>query len=148
MAHFAELNENNVVIRVLTGCNKDIAENGGEQSEQAAAYFQSYTPLSPNGVKYVQTSYNNNFRGKFAGVGMIYKQDIDKFITPQPYDSWTLDSDGIWQTPIAYPTIIGYDNNTKPYYITWDETNQNWMAKDLNNIDFVWNTSTLSWDTY
>jgi len=146
MAHFAELDENNVVIRVLTGCNQDIAENGGEQSEQAALYFQSYTPLSPNGVKYVQTSYNNNFRGKFAGVGMIYKSDIDKFISPQPHASWTLDENGVWQAPVTPPTLL-LDSNNKFYNLVWNEPNQKWLATDSNNDSFEWNTSTLSWDS-
>lgn len=145
MAHFAEIDENNVVIRVLTACNQDIANNGGELSEQAAAYFQSYTPLSSNGVRYIQTSYNHNFRGRFAGVGMIYKQDIDKFIIPQPFASWSLDENGVWQAPIATPTIL-FDSNNKLYSLGWDEVNQQWISKDSNNDSFKWNTSSLSWE--
>jgi hypothetical protein len=144
MAHFAEIDENNVVIRVLTACNQDIANNGGELSEQAATYFQSYTPLSSNGVKYIQTSYNHNFRGRFAGVGMIYKQEIDKFILPKPYASWTLDENGVWQAPVAVPTIL-LDSNNKFYNLIWDESNQKWISTDSNNTSFEWDTSTFSW---
>ena len=58
MAHYAELDINNKVIRVLTACNQDIATHGGELSEEAANYFGTYTPFSENGVKWIQTSYN------------------------------------------------------------------------------------------
>jgi hypothetical protein len=144
MAHFAELDINNTVIRVLTACNQDIANNGGELSEQAASYFQSYTPLSSNGVKYVQTSYNNNFRKKYAGVGMKYDSNLDMFITPQPYSSWTLDSNGDWLAPVTYPTIITYGEN-KAYIIDWDENNLRWTAKDQENNNFTWNSNTSTW---
>lgn len=144
MAHFAELDINNIVIRVLTACNQDIANNGGELSEQAATYFQSYTPLSSNGVKYIQTSYNHNFRGRFAGVGMIYKQDIDKFIISKPFASWSLDENGVWKAPVAAPTIL-LDSNNKFYNLIWDETDQKWISTDSNNTSFEWDTSTFSW---
>jgi hypothetical protein len=55
MAHFAELDENNVVLRIVVACNQDIANNGGEQSEQAAEHFKTVLPFSSNGVKWVQT---------------------------------------------------------------------------------------------
>jgi len=144
MAHFAELDINNIVIRVLTACNQDIANNGGELSEQAAIHFQSLNNFSPNGVKWVQTSYNNNFRKKYAGVGMKYDSNLDMFIIQQPYPSWTLDSSGDWLSPVVYPTIITYGEN-KPYIINWDENNLRWIAKNQENNDFIWDLNTLSW---
>jgi hypothetical protein len=144
MAHFAELDINNVVIRVLTACNQDIANNGGELSEQAALHFQSLNNFSPNGAKYVQTSYNNNFRKKYAGIGMKYDSNLDMFITPQPYSSWTLDSNGDWLAPVTYPTIITYGEN-KAYIIDWDENNLRWTAKDQENNNFTWNSNTSTW---
>jgi hypothetical protein len=132
MAHFAELDSNNKVLRVLTACNQDIANNGGELSEQAANYFGTYTPFSENGVKWVQTSYNNNFRKKFAGIGYTYDQVKDKFIAPQNFPSWSLDSNDNWQAPIQDPS-----NNLK-YYI-WNEeayqadNTKGWILE--NNID-------------
>jgi hypothetical protein len=146
MAHFAELDINNKVIRVLTACNQDIANNGGELSEQAASYFQSYTPLSSNGVKYVQTSYNNKFRKKYAGIGMTYDSNLDMFIIQQPYSSWTLNSNGDWLAPITYPTIITYGEN-KAYIIDWDENNLRWTAKDQENNNFTWNSNTSTWSS-
>jgi hypothetical protein len=120
MAHFAEIDFNNKVLRVVVACNQDIANNGGELSEQAAEHFKTVCPLSENGIKWVQTSYNNNFRKKYAGRGYIYDSIKDKFISPQPYPSWTLDSNDDWISPIPYP-----NNEDKSLY-KWNETNQSW----------------------
>lgn len=103
MAHFAELNSENKVLRVVVACNQDIANNGGEQSEQAAEHFKTVCPLSENGVKWVQTSYNNNFRKCFAGKEFYYDPIKDKFIRIQPAASWSLDSNDDWQPPIPRP---------------------------------------------
>jgi hypothetical protein len=80
MAHFAEIDSNNKVIRILVACNQDIANNGGELSEQAAKHFEIIAPLSPNGIKWIQTSYNHNFRKQYAGEGDTYDQVKDIFI--------------------------------------------------------------------
>jgi hypothetical protein len=146
MAHFAELDINNKVLRVVVACNQDIANNGGEQSEQAAEHFKTVCPFSSNGVKWVQTSYNNNFRKKYAGIGDTFDPVKNKFITQQPFASWSLDSNDDWQAPVAYPTVTTYGDNVD-YYIYWDEDNLRWLAKNrLKNPDtFVWSPETLSW---
>ena len=126
MAHFAELDSNNKVLRVVVGCNQDVAANGGDQSEQAAKHFETTVPLSSNGVKWIQTSYNSNFRGIYAGKNCIYIPEIDKFISAKPYASWTLDSNYVWQPPIAKPTDASKD-------AVWDEVNQYWLDYDENN---------------
>jgi hypothetical protein len=118
MAHFAELDSNNKVLRVVVACNQDIANNGGEQSEQAANHFATVCPLSPEGVKWVQTSYNNNFRKQYAGTGSTYDPIKDKFILPQVYPSWSLDNNDDWQAPIPYP------KDGQAY--AWNEQNQSW----------------------
>ena len=120
MAHFAEIDLNNIVLRVNCACNQDIANNGGEQSEQAAQHFATVSPLSQNGVKWIQTSYNNNFRKQYAGKGYIYDSVKDIFIKPQPYPSWSLDANNDWQPPISYP-----QNNDNQYY-SWNENNKTW----------------------
>jgi hypothetical protein len=144
MAHFAELDINNIVIRVLTACNQDIANNGGELSEQAALHFQSLNNFSPNGVKWVQTSYNSNFRKTYASIGMKYNSNLDMFISQQPYSSWTLNSNGDWIAPVLYPTIIVNEQN-KRYFIDWDESNLRWTAKDQENNVYIWNSNTSTW---
>jgi len=144
MAHFAELNSNNIVIRVVVACNQDIANNGGEQSEQAAEHFKTVCPLSNEGVKWVQTSYNNNFRKQYAGINHTYDPIKDKFILPQPYPSWSLNINDDWQAPITYPTIL-LDSNNKYYTISWNENEQKWTGIDSQNNTFSWSTETLSW---
>jgi hypothetical protein len=120
MGHFAEIDSNNKVLRVNCACNQDIANNGGDQSEQAAQHFATVSPLSENGVKWVQTSYNNNFRKQYAGTGYTYDLIKDKFIKPQPFPSWSLDSNDDWQSPIPYPQ----NDNNQQYF--WNEDNKTW----------------------
>jgi len=144
MAHYAELDINNRVIRVLTACNQDIATHGGELSEEAANYFGTYTPFSENGVKWVQTSYNNNFRKQYAGIGSTFDSIKDKFIAIQTHPSWSLDANDDWQAPVAYPTVTTYGDNVR-YFISWDETGQRWIGKDRQKNEFIWIPSSLSW---
>jgi hypothetical protein len=144
MAHFAELDSNNKVLRVVVGCNVDIANNGGEQSEQAAEHFKTVCPLSENGIKWVQTSYNNNFRKQYAGINDTFDSIKNKFILLQPFASWSLDANDDWQAPIAYPTVTTYGDNIK-YFISWDEAGQRWLGKDNQNNEFLWIPETLSW---
>tara|TARA_R100001244_G_scaffold132252_2_gene107713 strand:- start:273 stop:722 length:450 start_codon:yes stop_codon:yes gene_type:complete len=148
MAHFAEIDKDNKVIRVVVGCNQDIADNGGELSDQAATHFKKACPLSSNGVSWVQTSYNDNFRKKFAGRTFTYDAAKDKFIEPQPFPSWSLDGNDDWKAPVTFPSVI---TDTEHIDITWDETNQKWLAKKLNSdgslIDIEWNPGTSSWTT-
>ena len=153
MGHFAEIDSNNVVIRVLKACNQDIANNGGEQSEQAGEHFGKIAGYSNNGVKWVQTSYNNNFRKQFAGIGYSYDSEKDKFIRPQPYPSWVLDENDNWKAPIAFPTITRTNKvinedpiEYQPYRIKWDDTNLKWTGTDENNNPVSWNPVTLSWE--
>jgi hypothetical protein len=145
MAHFAELDKDNKVLRIIVGCNIDIANNGGEQSLEAAEYFKKTCPLSENGVKWIQTSYNNNFRKQYAVRGMYYNENKDKFILSQPYSSWTLDSNDDWQAPIARPNIFTKPNSEEFIIlpIKWDEQNQRWLS---DNNQYVWNSSNNSWD--
>jgi len=144
MAHFAELDSNNIVLRVVKACNQDIANNGGEQSEQAAENFKKVCPFSLNGVKWLQTSYNNNFRKQYAGIGYTFDSTKNKFISPQPFASWSLDSNDDWKSPVAYPTVTTYGDNI-PYFITWDEAEIKWITEDKYKNKYEWSTGNLSW---
>lgn len=108
MAHWAEIDENNVVLRVTVGDNNDPAGDEG------------YQWLVDNlGGTWVKTSYNATIRKNFAGIGYTYDQSRDAFIPPQPYASWILDEDTcVWEAPVAYPT----DGAT---YV-WDEETTSW----------------------
>jgi len=148
MAHFAELDNNNKVIRVLVACNQDITNNGGEQSEQAATAFQNIARLSENGVKWVQTSYNNNFRKQFASVNCYYDQNKDKFILNQPFSSWSLDSNDDWQPPVERPSILIIDGTTEEVTrpLEWNEDKLTWSSfKD--SIKYYWNNTSNTWKT-
>ena len=120
MAHFAELDENNIVLRVLVFDDADVNANGGDQSQTAASFCETIVPFSETGVKWVQTSFNNNFRKQYASRGFTYNQTQNVFIKPQPFSSWSLDGNNDWQAPITYPTVTEEGDIT--YYIYWNET--------------------------
>jgi hypothetical protein len=116
MAHFATLNESNIVTRVEVINNDVILDGDGVEQEQLGIDF--LTSLYGAG-NYVQTSYNNNFRKQFAGIGHTYDAAKDKFISPQPFPSWFLDGYDDWQPPIARP------EDDKIY--SWDEEVGDWV---------------------
>ena len=123
MAHFAELDQNNIVKRVVVVGN-DIPANGGTLGENDMHVDgESWCINFFKGGIWKQTSYNHNFRKQYAGIGFTYDFAKDKFIAPQPYPSWSLDSNDDWQAPITRPTIIddGQDPVVWAYYIWWDE---------------------------
>lgn len=97
MSHWAEVDENNVVLRVLVGDNNDPAGDEG------------YTWLLNNlGGKWLKTSYNGNIRKNYAGIGYTYDEVLDAFVPPQPFASWTLNAEtALWEAPIAYPADGG-----------------------------------------
>ena len=100
MAHFARLNENNVVVQVIVVDNKDILDDNGVEKEHiGTAYCERIL-----GGHWKQTSYNGNFRKNFAGQGYVYDSARDAFIPPQPFASWILDEDTCqWQAPTPHP---------------------------------------------
>ena len=118
MAHFAELDANNVVLRVIVVDNKDTADANGVEKEHIGAAFCERL----FGGNWKQTSYNGSIRKHYAGAGFTYNADIDAFVPPQPFPSWTLDADCNWQPPVAMPTDGGR--------YSWDEANQAWEAQD------------------
>ena len=102
MAHFAEI-KNNLVLRVIVA-EQDFINSG--------AVGDSFN--------WIQTSYNNNFRKNYAGIGFTYDSVRDAFIPPQPYASWLLNEDTcLWDSPVAYPT--------DDLMYTWDEATTNWV---------------------
>ena len=116
MAHFAKLDENNIVTEVLVVSNDILLKTDGTESEYKGKTFLN----SLFGIAtWVQTSYNGNIRKQFAGIGYTYDLQKDKFILPQPYPSWELDSNDDWQAPVDYPD----DGNN--YF--WDEDTTSWI---------------------
>ena len=149
MAHFAELDSNNIVIQVVVISNDDVAANGGDYSSQAETFVSNLIPHSENGVAWKQTSYNNNQRKQYAGIGLTYDAAKDKFILPKPFASWSLDSNDDWIAPVTYPNKDEIESN--PVLILWDEDNQKWLGKTYTGenlqteTDYEWDASGLSW---
>lgn len=110
MAHYAFLDENNIVTEVIVGIDEtELIE--GKDPETWYSEFR--------GQRAVRTSYNANIRKNYAGIGFVYDAALDAFIPPQPYSSWTLDEElAQWQPPTPRPTD-GLD-----YY--WNEESQSW----------------------
>ena len=118
MAHFAKLDENNMVLEVNVVNNDDIQNLPFPESEQVGIDF--LTAWSGGYANWKQTSYNANFRKNYAGIGFAYRQDLDAFISPSPYPSWVLNEDTAqWEAPVAMP------NDGNRY--SWDEDNQQWI---------------------
>jgi hypothetical protein len=117
MAHFAQLDENNVVTQVIVVSNEDTSDvNGNEVEEIGVAFCKK---LFGEDTNWKQTSYNNNMRVRYAGLGDTYREDLDAFIAPQPYPSWTLnESTGQWEPPTPRP-------DDKNLY-SWNEDTQSW----------------------
>jgi hypothetical protein len=150
MAHFAELNSSNKVLQVIVVSNDDVDANGGDESSQAETFVASIVPYGTGGVAWKQTSYNNNFRKQYAGIGYSYDSSKDKFILPQPYPSWSLDDNDDWKAPVTYPTVTEISSN--PVQITWDEDNQKWLGKTFTGdgnetiTNYEWNATDLQWN--
>ena len=149
MAHFAELNSSNKVLRVVVISNDDVEANGGELSSEAETFVASIVPHSEDGTAWKQTSYNNNFRKQYAGIGDTFDSSKDKFIKPQPFPSWSLDSNDDWEAPVTYPTITEIDSNL--VIITWDEDNQKWLGAThsgdpIVTTNYEWDATNLQWN--
>ena len=114
MAHYALLDENNVVTKVIVGVDETELIEGLDPE----TWYGSFT-----GQTCKRTSYNGNIRKQYAGIGFTYNSINDVFISPQPYSSWTLDSNFDWQAPVPYPM----DN--KDY--DWDEQTKNWIEVEI-----------------
>lgn len=113
MAHFAELDDNNVVLRVIVVNNVEITDSNGVEQESIGIKFCN----DLLGGKWLQTSYNGNFRKNFAAIGSKYDEQLDAFITPQPYPSCVFDVDTCkWFCPPDDGNTYEWNAETK----TWD----------------------------
>ena len=134
MAHFAQLDENNVVTQVIVVSNDDTADSNGVETESiGVAFCQKLLGADTN---WKQTSYNNKIRTRYAGVGYTYDAGLDAFISPKPFASWTLDSSTKdWKAPIDKPTLTDDETAAGKFY-AWDETvyqgdnTKGWVLKD------------------
>lgn len=115
--HLAKLDENNIVTAVHIVDN-DVVTIDGVESEQAGIDFLN--ELYKENATYKQTSYNNSIRKRYAGIGFEYHPDLDAFVSPKGYESWTLNTETCeYEAPVPYPT-------DGEIYI-WDETTTSWV---------------------
>ena len=108
MAHYAFLDKNNIVTEVITGIDETELIEGLEPQ----IWYGNF-----RGQNCVRTSYNNNIRKQYAGIGFTYDEAADVFVAPKPFPSWSLDSNHDWQAPTAKP-----EGDYR-----WDETTLAWM---------------------
>ena len=160
MAHFAELetkvdptgftsDEQQIVKRVVVVANDEVPSDMHVDGETWCINFFK-------GGVWKQTSYNNNFRKQYAGIGMVYDPVKDKFLGQQPHVSWSLDASDDWQAPIARPSITNdeADPSVWRYIISWNETKYNadnttgWEAtksNDTSETPTIYNWNGTAW---
>ena len=152
MAHFAELktmtdptgftSDSHQVVQRVVVVGNDISTAAGDLgNNDMHVDGENWCVNFFKGGIWKQTSYNHNFRKQYCGKGYVYDPLKDKFLAPQPYQSWSLDGNDDWQAPVTYPT------DTTDKFISWDEPNLRWIAQDnsdpVNN--FNWDASALAW---
>ena len=121
MAHFAQLDENNVVTQVIVVSNNELLDASGQEREEMGIGFCQRL----FGGNWKQTSYNHNFRKRYAGIGYTYNAELDAFVPPKPHASWVLNTEeAIWEAPVAMPSDAGQGDPPKAY--TWDEETTSW----------------------
>lgn len=123
MAHFASLNSDNIVTEIISVDNAVITDDQGQEQESLGIEFcQS---LFGDDTHWVQTSYNNNFRKRYAGIGYTYDADLDAFISPKPYPSWLFNEDtAYWDPPVPMPE----DELPTGSFYQWSEQEMNWKV--------------------
>ena len=120
MAHFTELDSNNVVTQVVVVNNNELLDNGVESENKGVEFLNSLFGHN----RWKQTSYSGKIRKNYAGIGYSYNETLDAFISPQPFASWALDENICrWKAPVDYP------NDDKFY--TWNEESKSWVVIEV-----------------
>ena len=120
MAHYAFMNSDNVVVKVITGVDEtETQDDNGTPVGGSGEAWEAFYVAQPwhEGLTCKRTSYNSNIRKQYAGIGYSYDAAADVFVAPQPYASWTLDSNHDWQAPVARPAEGMW---------SWNEADQAW----------------------
>ena len=154
MAHFAELesktdptgftSNTHLVVKQVTVVANDVSTAAGPLGENdkhvdGETWCKNFFKKPDTNFK--QTSYNNNFRKQYAGIGHVYDASKDKFLVPQPYNSWALDGSDDWQAPVTFP-----NGDQSAYHITWDEDNLRWIATKISDdSNHRWDADNTEW---
>ncbi len=120
MAHFAQIDDNNLVINVTVVADSDCQDDNGDESESVGITFMK--ALLGNDTNWVQTSYNARIRKNYAGVGFTWDSGRDAFIPPKPFNSWQLN-----ETTCRYDPPTARPDDGGNY--VWDEDNTQWVAE-------------------
>jgi hypothetical protein len=167
MAHFALVDENNIVLRVDPVANEDCLKNGVEDEATGVAHQrnvyqdqnQNWIQVSyntKNGVHYEPNSWTPSedqskaLRFNYPGPDWIYRPTEDIFHEPQPYNSWTLNTTTwLYEAPVAYPSITSdgtdADGNKRYYDIIWNEELLRWEATSPDDVEVYWDPNTSAW---
>jgi hypothetical protein len=125
MAHFARIDENDVVLQVIVINNENTLNENGIEDENIGILFCK----NLLGGKWIQTSYNGNIRKNYAGIGYIYDEGRNAFIPPQPFASWVLNEETCgWNAPTPIPS----DWQTVRYY--WNEPTTSWVVIQVDQL--------------
>jgi len=128
LAHFCRLDENNIVTQVIVVANEDTTDtNGVEVEEIGVAFCKKLLGAETN---WKQTSYNNNFRVRYAGTGYSYNAELDAFIAPSPFESWVLvEETADWESPVGpAPELTEAQVESRSFY-KWDEEELEWVLE-------------------
>jgi hypothetical protein len=131
MAHFAQIDENNIVTQVIVVDNKDIFDPNTVKDDEILGIAFCKKLLGGN---WVQTSYNSNFRKRYAGVGYKYDKELDAFIEPKPFESWILNQETAeWESPVGPAPEITAEELEEGLEYTWDEENVQWILVEAKS---------------
>lgn len=138
MEHFAQLDENNVVLQVIIIDEDDIKDSDGYVNEDIGIFYCKQLINNPNSI-WKRTSFNHEFRGRFGNVGFTYDESLDVFIAPKPYSSWSLNLETTdWISPLGDPSEISSDLMGEYHYV-WNEelyqsdNTKGWVYMKINN---------------
>ena len=135
MAHFAQIDENNIVQQVIVVSNDDCLDFDGSESKLGIPFCKNLIGADTN---WVRTSYNGNIRSRYASIGDKYDSTNDVFLSPPPFPSWVLNtSTWDWDAPVALPDDAGIDdadNPTEYVSYTWDEDSTSWTNRTVIDL--------------
>ena len=135
MAHYAQLDENNIVTQVIVVANSDITDaNGNEVEEIGIAFCKK---LLGEDTNWKQTSYNNNIRVRYAGICYSFSEELNAFIPPSPFESWVLvEETADWESPIGPAPALTEEEIASRSFYRWDE----YAYKEDNTTGWVLET--------
>jgi len=135
MAHFAQIDENNIVQQVIVVSNEDCLDFDGSESKLGIPFCKNLIGVDTN---WVRTSYNGNIRSRYASIGDKYDSTNDVFLSPPPFPSWVLNtSTWDWDAPVALPDDAGIDdadNPTESVRYDWDEDSTSWTNRTVIDL--------------